>query len=360
MEQIKNVLFGQNAIEKLNEKLHSFKADNKKVFLLCDTNSAHFCKPVLNQLSIISQLSYETIVIPFGEENKNIDTVRIIWDALTRNGAGRDAVLFNLGGGMVTDIGGFTASCFKRGISTMHIPTTLLGMVDAAIGGKTGIDYGFLKNHIGTFYAPENVFIWSEFLSTLPKRELMAGYGEVLKYGFISDHALPDFDPLQQKDHNDWLEIIRICAEAKQRITLADPTENGQRKILNFGHTIGHSFESFALENGSDLLHGEAVACGMISELWLSNQLLGLPEVVLQKYLQVFKKHFLPFRFTFSSMDDLMVRMQHDKKNAGNEMRFVLIKNQGEPVYDVAVSKNLVKQSLEFYMEATDFEIQLT
>jgi 3-dehydroquinate synthase len=354
MEQNGNVLFGSNALKYLEALILSCKEKDRKVFFLVDSNTAELCLPLFYKLINTSSINIHVIAIPAGEAYKNLDTLSQIWRELTEKGAGRDALLINLGGGMVTDIGGFAASCFKRGIETIHIPTTLLGMVDAAIGGKTGIDFNYFKNHIGSFYQASQVLVMTDFLSTLPARQLMSGFGELLKYGFIANPRLLKADPFSFDSHYEWLELIKVCAATKIEITIKDPTEKGVRKLLNFGHTIGHAFESWSLENGGDLLHGEAIAAGMLCELWISHKIYGFPMEEVNNYNQMFQKYFDPFRFSNSLTDNLLERMQHDKKNTGQSLRFVLIKSIEQAIYDVQVSPEIVRQSLEFYLQTAN------
>jgi 3-dehydroquinate synthase len=353
MEHIGNVVFGNEAVTYLKEVLISSKENNRNVFFLVDTNTAEFCLPLLHKLIKSNDLNFFIISISAGEEYKNLDTLSHIWHELTEKRAGRDALLINLGGGMVTDIGGFAASCYKRGIETIHIPTTLLAMVDAAIGGKTGIDFNYFKNQIGSFYQPSQVLVMSDFLSTLPNRQLMSGFGELLKYGFIANPKLLKAVPFSFDNHHNWLDLTRICVATKVEITSKDPNEKGLRKILNFGHTVGHAFESWSLENGGNLLHGEAIAAGMLCELWISHKIFDFPILEIESYIRIFQKYFDPFRFSKSLTDDLLNRMEHDKKNKGQSLRFVLLKSVGEAVYDVEVDAETVRESLDFYINTT-------
>ena len=346
-----SVLFGAEAIQHLRSELITSRENHRACIFLTDQNTAQFCLPILRSLIQLPEIELLNIIIPAGEEFKNLDTASKIWSELTNFGAGRDALLINLGGGVVTDIGGFAASCFKRGIRTIHIPTTLLGMVDAAIGGKTGVDFQFLKNHIGTFYPPESVLILTEFLNTLPQRQLLSGYCEVLKYGFISHPELITIDPSHLTSSNGWEPSILICAGIKLEITQNDPNEKGLRKILNFGHTIGHALESYALESNISLFHGEAIAAGMLVELYFSHKLFGLSEQIIQNYTSIYKTHFNPFIFSSDIIDNLIERMVQDKKNAGKSIRFVLITELGNASYDVEISSEMIREGLVYYLD---------
>jgi 3-dehydroquinate synthase len=354
MNSLGNVLFGGEALHLLRSELISnYKNHNKCVFLT-DQNTSTYCLPILYKLLQLHEIEFPTIIIPAGEEYKNLETASTIWSELTKINAGRDALLINLGGGVVTDIGGFAASCYKRGIRTIHIPTTLLGMVDAAIGGKTGIDFQYLKNHIGTFYPPMNVLIFTEFLSTLPKRQLLSGFGELLKYGFIANPDLLDIDPEQLTLNSNWEDSIHKCAAIKLEITHDDPNEKGLRKILNFGHTIGHAFESYALESNISLYHGEAIAAGMLIELYLSHKIFGLAVKNIHTYTHIFKKYYTPFTFPPEIMDNLIDRMSQDKKNAGKSFRFVLLNDLGKPSYDVEIASEIIREGLVYYSETIE------
>lgn len=314
--------------------------------VLTDSNTRQLCLPVFQNLIAGHAHALHHITIPAGEANKNLGQLSSIWQGLTLAGAGRDALLICLGGGMVTDIGGFAASTYKRGIDVVHIPTTLLAMVDAAIGGKTGIDFQHYKNHVGTFYLPEKVLIFSKFLNTLPDRQIKAGFAEVAKYALISGQPLPVFPHSSQSEQ--WLDIIRASASSKMEIVGKDPNEKGLRKVLNFGHTVGHAIESYALAQGFDLLHGEAVAAGMLSEIWLSLQITQPARNILTNYIALYSQLFDKLPFGPESIDDLVLRMRHDKKNSGSQFMFVLLGSDGKAVWDVPVDEPLVRKSLEF------------
>ena len=312
------------------------------VFILTDENVAPFWLPeVAHWLHCDAAVD---IVIKPGEQHKNLQTVQRIWKALMKHHADRNALLVNLGGGVVTDLGGFAASTYKRGIKFLNVPTTLLAMVDAAIGGKTGIDFGGAKNQIGTFANPEEVLIDPEFLKTLPQRHILSGLAEMLKYGFIADSKLLKINLDNYRDY------IVHCDEIKRNIVAQDPMEKGLRKILNFGHTIGHAIESHCLTTKSPLLHGEAVALGIYAALWLSVKQCGLDANVLQdfeKQLPVLLSE-TALSLSEADMEPIMAYLVHDKKNKGGRVQFVLLKAVGEPVWDVDVMLDLVREALEF------------
>jgi 3-dehydroquinate synthase len=326
----------------MSDKLKNTVSEASKVFILTDENVAPFWLPdVARRLHCDAAIE---IVIKAGEQHKNLQTVQRIWKTLLKHHADRNALLVNLGGGVITDMGGFAASTYKRGIKFINIPTTLLAMVDAAIGGKTGIDFGGSKNQIGTFAEAEEVIIVPVFLETLPERELFSGMAEMLKYGFIADANL-----LNVNMENYQRFIVR-CGQIKREIVAQDPTEKGLRKILNFGHTLGHAIESHCLTTDYPLLHGEAVALGMLGALWLSVKQLGLEESILQNFENQLPMLLSEAEIALSETDIDMILgyLVHDKKNKGEKSQFVLLKKVGNPVWNVEVESDLVKQALAY------------
>ena len=316
-------------------------SEASKVFILTDENIAPFWLPEVEYW--LGCENVIEIVIRPGEQYKNLQTVQRIWKTLMRLHADRNALLVNLGGGVITDLGGFAASTFKRGIKFINIPTTLLAMVDAAIGGKTGIDFGGGKNQIGTFAEAEEVFVDPVFLETLPQRELLSGLAEMLKYGYIADPAL-----LQADAENYAIYIIR-CGEIKREIVAQDLTEKGLRKVLNFGHTLGHAIESHCLTTEYPLLHGEAVALGMLGALWLSVKQCNLDAQVLKRYEEKLPVLLSEAEVSLSPADvePVLAYLVHDKKNKGEKPQFVLLEAVGKPVWDVELDMALVKEALE-------------
>lgn len=312
------------------------------VFILTDENIAPFWLPeVTHWLHCESAID---IVIKAGEQHKNLQTVQRIWKNLMKHHADRNALLINLGGGTITDLGGFAASTYKRGIKFINVPTTLLAMVDAAIGGKTGIDFGGAKNQIGTFAEAEDVLIDPVFLTTLPEREIRSGLAEMLKYGFIADHKLLEINL------ENYQQYIARCGEIKREIVLKDPYEKGLRKVLNFGHTLGHVIESHCLTKDTPLLHGEAVALGMRAALWLSVKQCGLDEKVFKDYEKQFPMLLKEavVNLDKSDIEPILSYLVHDKKNKGESPQFVLLEAAGRPVLDVEVPMETVRLSLEY------------
>jgi 3-dehydroquinate synthase len=310
-----------------------------KVVTLVDSNTRQLVLPLLPGLS-----TSHVIEIAPGDANKNIDTLPDVWRKMGQYGATRHSVLVNLGGGSVTDLGGFAASTYKRGINFINVPTTLLAMVDAAIGGKTGIDFVGAKNQIGTFAEAEDVLVDPVFLSTLPRREILSGMAEMLKYGFVADANLSEINLENYQDY-----ILR-AGEIKREIVAKDPKEAGLRKILNFGHTLGHAIESHCLTTDYPLLHGEAVALGMAGALWLSVKHCGLDEQVLKDYEKKLPLLLSEADLALSDADvePIMDYLAYDKKNKGEKPQFVLLEAVGKPVWDAEIDVDTIEQSLEY------------
>ena len=326
----------------MNDKLKQTIAEASQVFILTDENVAPFWLPEVTHWLHCD--SATDIIIKAGEQHKNLQTIQRIWKTLMKHHADCNALLINLGGGVITDLGGFAASTFKRGTKFINVPTTLLAMVDAAIGGKTGIDFGGAKNQIGTFAEAEEVLINPVFLKTLPERELRSGLAEMLKYGFIADAKVLEINLENYQDY-----ILRV-GEIKRNIVEKDPMEKGLRKILNFGHTLGHSIESHCLTTYYPLLHGEAVALGMAAALWLSVQQCGLDERVLQsfeKQLPVLLSE-AEIRISEADIEPVLSYLVYDKKNKGEKPQFVLLEAVGKPIWDVEVESARVKKALEY------------
>ncbi len=321
-----------------SEELNHLLSSASKVFILTDETVASFWLPELRHWLRLEDA--EELVVTPGEDAKTLATAQQLWATMLHQGADRHSVLVNLGGGVITDLGGFVASCYQRGIRFVNVPTTLLAMVDAAIGGKTGVDFDGYKNQIGTFAQPLDILIKPVFLSTLPDRELLSGLAEMLKYGFIADPSMLKID------RNNYEQYILRAGRIKRDIVEADFTENGRRKVLNFGHTLGHAFESYSHTLQTPLTHGEAVAIGMGCALWLSVQRCGLSESVLQDYQPKLKMllSMAPCSFDAFDADAVMAFLAHDKKNEAGQIRWVLLTEPGVPVYDVEVPEALLRE----------------
>lgn len=343
------VYFGQNAFDQLNYNIENDGFSS--VVVLMDKNTESHCLPILkNKLSI----AFKTICIDAGEEFKNIHTCLFIWEKLSEIGADRKALLISLGGGVVTDIGGFAASCFKRGIDFMHLPTTLLGMVDAAIGGKNGVDLNTLKNQIGIIRPPKMIGIDSKFLETLPSEQIISGYAEMIKHGLIHSEVYFENCISTEKLKVENIEkLIKESVSIKLNIVEEDIDEKGMRKALNYGHTLGHAIESYrmSLDKSEHLLHGEAIAIGLVLETFISFRLFNFPKQKLEQ-LKTYIHNIYPFhRFNKSEQHHIIDLMKHDKKNTKGNINFVLLKDIGSPLLDCKVENDLIYEAFEYYQE---------
>ncbi|MEZ4811016.1 MAG: 3-dehydroquinate synthase [Allomuricauda sp.] len=351
MESIKSHSYDVH-LEELAEaalRQHIAKSQYSKVFLLVDENTKKYCLSVF--LGKLGRSVDHILEIPSGEENKNIATCLTVWRELSNNDADRKSLLINLGGGVLTDLGGFVASTFKRGIDFINIPTTLLSMVDASIGGKTGVDLGSLKNQIGVINQPKMVLIFPEFLKTLDRRQVLSGYAEMLKHGLIQQASY--WDALRNTSSFMDAPYIQKSIAIKNEVVMQDPTEKGLRKILNFGHTLGHAIESYCLDNPEKktLLHGEAIAIGMILEAYLSHELKGLSRLSLQEIKDTFLAHFKKVDFGYSDIDSIIKLLKYDKKNSHGDINFVLLQSIGEAVTDVKIPEDLFYKAFAYYKE---------
>ncbi len=322
--------------------------DFDRAFILTDTNTRQYCLPLLNLPDD------RVITIAADDTHKNIESLSSIWNYLCENGATRKSLLIILGGGMVTDIGGFAAATFKRGIRFINIPTTLLGAVDAAVGGKTGINFHGLKNEIGVFAPAEFVLIDTRFFKTLDRENFLSGYAEMLKHGLLDSEAewnkLLLFDP-ENIDYEQLRDLLVYSVGIKERIVKADPTEQGIRKALNLGHTIGHAFESLSHEQHRPAAHGYAVVWGLVCELYLSFKLLGFDKDKMIRTFRFIKDYYGAFCFDCSQYDRLYELMQHDKKNESGRINFTLLSDIGAICINQTASKEDIFESLDFYRD---------
>jgi len=344
------VHFGQKGYDELNAHLTGM--NYSKVFIVVDTNTHENCLPRLLSFLNIPSKNLEIIEFPDGEAQKTIDTCYQVWMALSELGADRKSLIINLGGGVVTDLGGFVACTFKRGINYINIPTSLLAMVDASVGGKTGVDLGNLKNQIGVIANGQMVVIDPAYLETLPTEQMRSGLAEMLKHGLIADHQYwNQLKQLKQLFEKDLLSLIHKSVLIKNTIVTEDPKENGLRKSLNFGHTLGHAIESYYLdsEDKERLLHGEAIAIGMVLEAYISKELYNLAE----SDLEDIKAHFLSVypAVTFSKKDihNIIALLKHDKKNSHGIVKFALLESMGIPRIDCAVNTSLIHEAFHYY-----------
>lgn len=323
-----------------------------KVVILADENTARLVVPLLRDKSVYLAEA-EMITIPTGDTHKNLDTLTAIWSRLGQLNATRTSILVNIGGGVVTDIGGFAAATFKRGIRFVNVPTTLLGAVDAAVGGKTGINFGGLKNEIGAFREADAVIISTVFFPTLPLSELLSGYAEMLKHGLLEGEdtltRLLAYDIDSEKlDLGRLLSILEQSVEVKKRVVESDPMEKGLRKVLNLGHTIGHALESHTLESGKPVPHGFAVAWGLVGELVLSHLNLGYPSDSLHCVSAYVREKYDAPRITCDDYPRLLELMAHDKKNAtAQAVNFTLLTAPGHPQINQTATPDQIRTSLD-------------
>ncbi len=327
-------------------------AGNPRVFVIADENTARLCVPRL-------RLDGATLLTtPAGDENKNLGAAATLWEKLSASGATRSSLAVCAGGGMVTDLGGFVASTFKRGMPYVNVPTTLLGAVDASTGGKTGINFAGLKNEIGVFSQPLATVAGTCFFDTLPAHELMSGYAEMLKHALLEGpdalDEIMDFDPLTAPDSPQMLELMRKSIGVKQRIVESDPREKGPRKALNAGHTAGHALESLVMERGRNEGHGYAVARGLVTELVLSHMKLGFPSDILYRVAAFVREHYGPADITCDDYPRLIGLMRHDKKNSSTEaINFTLFSAPGEAHINRTASEEEITAALDIYRDLT-------
>ena len=327
------------------------ECEHDRTFLLADETTQKACVPLIAGFDCLK--GAQTIVIGATDTHKTLESLAHVWEELGKSGATRHTLLINIGGGMVTDLGGFAASTFKRGINYINIPTTLLSMVDASVGGKTGINFRGLKNEIGVFNNAASVILDTQFLRTLDQENILSGYAEMLKHGLISNKKMwaellnfdvesPDFGLLQS--------MVEESVAVKQRIVTEDPTEQGIRKALNLGHTAGHAFESFALRK-QPILHGYAVAYGLICELYLSAVKTGFPTDKMHQTVSFIKAHYGKMTITCDDYPTLLELMTHDKKNTAGIINFTLLGGIGDIRINQTATQEEIYEALDFYRE---------
>lgn len=345
-----NIVISENLERSLVVAISECQHD--RVFVLTDETTKRLCWPKLSSMRCMQEVTL--ITIPATDTNKNLESLALVWDVLSKGGATRHSLLINLGGGMVTDLGGFAAATFKRGIDFINIPTTLLAMVDASVGGKTGVNFNGLKNEIGVFADARFVIISTLFLDTLDMPNLCSGYAEMLKHCLINDERMwaelvgfslhnPDFAQLQR--------MVGESIAVKERIVQQDPHEKGLRKALNLGHTIGHAIESFAMEQGRPMLHGYAVAYGLMGELYLSVCKTAFPVYRLRQTARFIREAYGTPDITCDDYPKLLELMKHDKKNTSGTINFSLLANIGDVKLNQTASEEEIKEALDFIRE---------
>jgi 3-dehydroquinate synthase len=348
----------KNAIVHFNSKIYNelnahIKTTNpSSIFILVDTNTHDLCLPnFLAQLES-GDIIIEVMEMPEGEDHKTIDICTGVWEALSEYNADRKSLLINLGGGVVTDLGGFVASTYMRGIDYINVPTSLLAMVDASVGGKTGVDLGNLKNQIGVVSEASMVLVDTSFLETLPPNQMVSGYAEMLKHGLIYDKnywkTLVSFENM---DLSELDGLIYDSVVIKNKVVTEDPKEQGLRKILNFGHTLGHAIESYFLGNAdkTPLLHGEAIAIGMILEAYISNKTIGLSDNELKSITDSIIKTFAKVDITLDDQEIIFKLLKHDKKNSHGIVKYVLLEAIGKPKIDCEVDNAIIIEAFKYY-----------
>ncbi|MFL1012887.1 3-dehydroquinate synthase [Flavisericum labens] len=341
--------FNETCYTSLNQ--HLKEQNFSKVFILVDENTHQFCLPKFLE-KLYSDAEVEIIEIESGEINKTIDTCVGVWNALSELNADRKSLLINIGGGVITDLGGFVACTFKRGIAYINVPTTLLSMVDASVGGKTGVDLGALKNQIGVISNPNLVLIDTDYLETLPQNQMRSGLAEMLKHGLITGEGYwNNFLDLSKLSLNDLDRLIHESVIIKKNVVEQDPFENGLRKSLNFGHTLGHAVESHFLSHPekSTLLHGEAIVIGMILECYISAELLGFPKGLVDDIKSLFIGYYGKVTIDKTDYAPIIDLLKYDKKNSHGSINFVLLEDIGKHKLDCTVDENLIIESIEYY-----------
>lgn len=329
----------------LNKYLHKQKAS--RIFVLVDENTKEHCLPIFHEHI---DLGYECLEIKSGEINKSLETANELWKQLVERNCDRSSLIINLGGGVIGDMGGFVAATFMRGIPFIQLPTTLLSQVDASVGGKLGVDFMGFKNIIGLFQNPQLVWIHTPFLRTLENRELMSGFAEVIKHGLIQSKSLWETIKLKGTELNDeeWAKVVTTSVRIKNKVVSEDPKEGDLRKILNFGHTIGHALESYYLNTDKHLLHGEAIAKGMIVEAYLSFKTKRISIIEMEEINSLLESTYDLPAIESNDIDDIITLMAMDKKNKGGKKLFSLIKDIGNCDYDVEIENKMIREAMQF------------
>lgn len=338
----------------VNDALHSEieRLNPGRVFYIADSNTARFVLPQLVDDNA------NVITIPAGDVNKTLESTAKVWKALTDARASRNDLIVNVGGGVVTDLGGFAAATYKRGLRFINIPTTLLAAVDAAVGGKTGVNFSGFKNQVGVFCNADSVIISTVYFSTLTADQVLSGYAEMIKHAMLTgrrefaDVLKYNVSQREPGDNNLLLRLLQESVEVKRRIVAADPTEQGLRRALNLGHTVGHAFESLAMKRMAPIPHGFAVAYGLVVEAILSHMLMGFPAETMHQLRAYVSEHYSKFRFTCDDYPELLALMSQDKKNPDPQhISFTLLTDLGDPVTGTIVAEKDIRDALDIYRE---------
>ncbi|MBO9614521.1 MAG: 3-dehydroquinate synthase [Dyadobacter sp.] len=337
-------------IAPIGESLPDFLSSKQysKIVVIADNNTKRYCYPILKAFLP----KHNVVTVPPGEAHKTLATCEKIWEAMTKEELDRHALVINVGGGVIGDMGGFCAAVYKRGIDFIQVPTTLLSQVDASVGGKLGIDFQGFKNHLGVFNIPKSVLIDPVFLKTLPEREIRSGFAEIIKHCLIADGA--KWEEIRAKDFEEqnWPDLIAHSVKIKQQVVDQDPTEKGLRKILNFGHTLGHAVETCFLNKGPKerLFHGEAIAVGMIMEAYLSFERKMIDQQTLTNIEEFLFATYGKVKIKPEDIEEIIALTRQDKKNKGKEIRFSLLKGAGQCAFDIVVTATEMRRSIAYYL----------
>ena len=333
---------------------------NSKRFIIADNNTLVNCLPIIDKYLGALKVEQQVFKIEPGEDSKSLDLAYQLWENFTDLGISRGDVILNIGGGVVSDLGGFVAATYKRGVDVINVPTSLLAMADASVGGKVGVNFHQLKNHLGYFSNPKGVFVYPEFLNTLPDREFVSGYAEMIKHALIADVDSWERIKGQGSPSVDFVtELLPLSIAIKNSFVQKDPLDKGIRKVLNFGHTIGHAIETLFMDSDTEVLHGEAVAAGMVCASYISYKSAGLHKSDLIDVSNLLNEVFDLEFVTWLLAENLELPLKHDKKNAGSDLRFVLITAPGEAVFDHEVSMELALESFEFVQSVVNGEMEI-
>jgi len=337
-------------IAPIGESLPDFLSSKQysKIVVIADNNTKRHCYPILK----VFLPKHSVVTVPSGEAHKTLATCEKIWEAMTKDELDRHALVINVGGGVIGDMGGFCAAVYKRGIDFIQVPTTLLSQVDASVGGKLGIDFQGFKNHLGVFNIPKSVLIDPVFLKTLPEREIRSGFAEIIKHCLIADGAKWEEIRAKDFDQQNWPDLIAHSVKIKQQVVDQDPTEKGLRKILNFGHTLGHAVETCFLNKGPKerLFHGEAIAVGMIMEAFLSFERKMIDQQTLTVIEEFLFATYGKVKIKPEDIEEIIALTRQDKKNKGKEIRFSLLKGAGQCAFDIVVTATEMRRSIAYYL----------